>query len=216
MEYCMKTFTKKSKKALLHSLPFAILLALCCMANAQTLDSLASLKSEEQAAQAQYAQTMKACGEKLAPAQCQRQAGLDFKQAKHSVKIKRDALNLRNRQEKQAQHTSNAQANYSPAVPKQLPQTKSAHAPLSKPVAIKPDKSSKEKLSQKSKPPKAVHRGGSLSTQPTPAQRAANAAATSQHQALAVARQQTSVDKVNKRLAKDAARRAAGHTVDKP
>lgn len=212
----MKTFTKNTKKALLHSLPFAILLALCCMANAQTLDTLASLKSDEQTAQSQYTQTMKTCGEKLAPAQCQRQAGLDFKQAKQAVKIKRDALNLRTRQEKQAQHVSNAQANYSPAVSKQSPQTKSAHAPLSKPVVIKPDKVHPKKLSSKSKPPKAVHRSGSLSAQPTPTQRSSNAAARVNKQASAVERQQVSVDKVSKRLAKDAARRAAGHTVDKP
>lgn len=186
------------------------------MANAQTLDTLASLKSDEQTAQLQYTQTMKACGEKLAPAQCQRQAGLDLNQAKQAVKIKRDALNLRNRQEKQAQHANNAQANYSPAVSKQSPQTKSAHAPLSKPVAIKPDKGLPKKLSSKSKPPKAVHRSGSLSAQPTPTQRSANAAARANQQASAVERQQVSVDKVNKRLAKDAARRAAGHTVDKP
>jgi hypothetical protein len=186
------------------------------MSNAQTLDSLASLKSEEQAAQAQYSQSLKACGEKLAPAECQRSAGLDFQQAKQAVKIKRDALNLRSRQDKQAQHASNAQANYSPTVPKQSPQGKSAHAPLSKPVAIKADKNTPKKLSQAGKPPKTVHRSGSLSAQPSPEQRSANAGARVNKQALRVERQQASVDKVNKRLAKDAARRAAGHTVDKP
>ncbi len=186
------------------------------MANAQTLDTLDSLKTDEQLAQTQYAETLKTCANKLAPAQCKRQAGLDFNQAKHAVKIKRDALSLRTRQEKQAQHVADMQSNHDPAVAKLTPTNTSRPERISKPVGAKKEKSSPEKLTPKSKPPKMVHRNEHLSTQPMATQRSTHALDTARKQAHAAERQQATVTKANKRIAKDAARRAAGYTVDKP
>jgi hypothetical protein len=120
-----------NKKTLLHRASFAVLTALCCAAMSQTptpntsestapsttlqapkADTKASLQAQEIAAKTQHSQTMQACAVQLAPAQCQRQARLDYKQADHVIKQKRDALDVQAKQSKHAQHLAQkAQAN---------------------------------------------------------------------------------------------------------
>ncbi len=190
----------------------------------------AELSVEDKAVQAQYAQALKACAGKIAPAQCQRQAMLDFKQAQHAVKIKRDALDVQTKRDKQIKNATEKANNVAtskqgvsadgkpleraPLSKKTLP-TKNKTAPLSKQSPFK-NATKKERLAKQGKPAKGVHTSGSLGTQPTPDQRRDNVAEFAKKEQLIAARKAETAQKKNKRQAKDDARRAAGYAVDKP
>jgi hypothetical protein len=218
------------QKALLHSLPFAILLALCFTTQAQVSDTKASLLAQEQAAQSHYAQTLNACAKKIASAECSRQAQLDFKQTQHTLRLKREALDVQAKRDKLAKSAAEKADNVATAkqgigadgkplartpLAKPSQKNKTAPAPLSKtspPKAAKP----KAPMTQRGKPAKGVHSGGSLTAQPTPEQRRDNVAKFASKEQLIALRKTQSAQKKSKRQAKDDARRAAGYTVDKP
>jgi hypothetical protein len=197
---------------------------------AQEVDNKASLQAQDKAAQTQYAQTLKACATKLAPAQCQRQAKLDFNTAKHAISVKRNSLDQqikRDKQSKQNAETANNVATAKqgkapdgsplarPPLAKPAPKNKTTPAPMSKPSAVK-NLAPKKSLSKKGAPPKGVHSGGALSAQPTPEQRRDNVAKFAANEQAVAARKNQVTQKQRKRQAKDDARRASGFRVDKP
>jgi hypothetical protein len=197
---------------------------------AQATESKASLQAQDSAAQTQYAQALKICATKLAPAQCQRQATLDFKTAKHDIALKRDALATqvkRDKYNKEALKKANNSASGKlgnapdgsalarPPLVKQSPQKKSTPVAMSKQMPVKPA-AKKQPLAKKGAPPKGVHPAGSLSRQPTPDQRRANLAKFAANEQAVAARQTQTSQKQSKRQTKDNARRAAGFVVDKP
>jgi hypothetical protein len=252
----MKTFTKKQKKALLHRASFAVLAVLCCTVFAQTpavsrptsqLTSQAasqpaslptstgnktSFEAEQKAAQTQYASAVQFCDSKLAPAQCKRQAGLDYKQVQHDIKLRREAADVATKQAKhdksqaeKAQNTATAKQGLDAAgkplerapLTKPHPQKKSPTQPLSKQEAAKKPAASKSPMAKKETPkaqPTAPKKP--LVAQPTPEQRRANVAMFAKKETDIAARKAQAQSKQAKRAAKDAQRRQAGYAVDKP
>jgi hypothetical protein len=206
----MNTFTKQSKKALLHSLPFAIWLALCCSARAQPSDALVDVKNDEQTIQAKYALAMKACEQKLAPAQCQREAGLAFKRDEQANKVKQSALKAQSRQDKLA---NNQRLN---TVPKQtdLNLLPSQTPRLNQQDAVSAD--TKKPLTSRTVNTKSSTRKSPLTPQPTSAQRHNNATTVKSKADALTARKARLSKRVAKRQADNAARKAKGFTVDKP
>jgi hypothetical protein len=244
----MKTFTKKPKKALLHRASFAVLAVLCCAVIAQTeavsqpasqpvslptsTGNKASFDAEQKAAKAQYASAVQACSSQLAPAQCKRQAGLDYKQAQHEIKLRREAGDVAKRQAKldksqaeKAQNTATAKQGIDVAgrplerapMTKPQPRQKSSTKPLSKQEAVKAPSANKSPMTKK-ETPKAQPTSPKkpLAAQPTPEQRRANVANFAKKETDLVARKTQAQVKQAKRAAKDAQRRAAGYVVDKP
>lgn len=230
-----------NQKALLHRASFAVLTVLCCALQAQTQavlvaptgDTKASLQAEEKAAKTQYASTVQACTSKLAPAQCQRQAGLDYKQAQHAIKLRREAADVANKQTKhdktqvdKAQNTATAKQGIDAATGKPLerapltkprPPKNNTTQPLSKQQATKSNNAPKQPMAKKETPKtKSTAPKKPLTVQPTPEQRRANVAAVAKKEVEIATRKTQAHSKQTKRAAKDAQRRAAGYTVDKP
>jgi hypothetical protein len=248
----MKIFTKKPKKVLLHRASFAVLAVLCCTVFAQTqavaqatsqpasqpmplptsADSKASFDTQQKAAKAQYASAVQACDSKLAPAQCKRQAGLDYKQAQHEIKLRREAADVATKQAKhdksqadKAQNTATAKQGIDPSgkplerapLTKPHPPKKSPTKPLSKQETAKTPAASKSPMAKKETPKaKPTAPKKPLTAQPTPEQRRANVANFAKKETDIATRKAQAQSKQANRAAKDAQRRQAGYAVDKP
>ncbi len=206
-----------------------MLAVLCCAVRAQAGDTLASLQIQDKQAQAAYAQTLQICAAKLAPAQCQRQAKLDFEQTQHRLKLKREAIELQNRRDKQSKLQAEKARNLATGqqglgadgkplarepMSKPEPKQRTAPQPISQPGAVKLP-AVKEPMSQPIKRPKGEH-SGTLVAQPTPEQRRSNVAQFAGNEQAIAARKLSIEQKKAERLARDNARRAAGFAVDKP
>jgi hypothetical protein len=205
-----------------------VCMALCGTAQA---NSNISLTVEETALQTQHTNTVNNCAAKLAAAQCRRQAGLDFNQAKHSLKLKHNARAAQFKRDKQAQQTAE-KANHAtinqagedgatktlarePLVKKNT-QNSATLKSLSHQSMPKSVLSKKPPLAKQSRPAKGAHRDGHLTAQPTPHARRNNQTAFASNAQAITSRQQHTENKKTKRLTKDEARRAAGYSVDKP
>ncbi len=223
-----------NKKTLLHRVSFAVLTVLCFAAHAQTTPTQNNFTAEEKAAKAQYAGAVRACASKLAPAQCQRQASLDYKQAQHAIKLRRDAADVANKQAKHDKSQADKARNAATAkqgvdaagkplvrapLTKPHPPKNSVTQPLSKQQPAKSNTRPKPPMAKKETPkPKPTPSAPKkpLTAQPTPDQRRANVATFAKKEAEIATRKTQAQNKQAQRAAKDAQRRAAGFVVDKP
>ncbi len=222
----MKYWTNKNKKALLHSLPFAILLALCFKTYAQAPGSQLDLTNDDMVAQEHYRESLRNCSSQFASAQCQREAHFAFKSTKHSIQIKRQSATAQLKQEKSLKiialnpasmedaSASSIQANGRKPLLKNASRNlqPSSNSQFSATTPIKP----KEPLFKHSTPTRQPQHKQALMAQPSNAQKAINQAKLSAKKIASDARKAKSAGKAKKRNAKDSARKVAGFTVDKP
>lgn len=118
-----------------------MLAVLCCAAQSQELikpQTKGQTQAQELALQSQYKQAHEACANRIAPAQCQREARLSFEKQKQDNKIKNDALKAQANRNKYAQRKANeAGETKAPSQFKQAATSSSEPSPLSRPSSPK-------------------------------------------------------------------------------